>query len=178
MPLSLAEAAEARRERILTSDIDGRIGLLLSNYQRVTANPRTMGYLHSLLKHYAKSPHPFTECVHDNMKRFGPGRTEGVCATLKDTIRQSTHWRGKAGHARDHGDPGVGIAEADHAATHHMSERPLTLLDELDAQFGVVDHCEPIAEAFGVLAELRKHCDPYRVLIGLDEPPTIALEAA
>jgi hypothetical protein len=31
--------------------------------------------------------------VKDNMKRFGPGRTEAVCAALKDTIKGTTKWR-------------------------------------------------------------------------------------
>lgn len=188
-PLSLVEAADARLDRMLMAEIDSRLELLLANYQRVTANPRTMGYLRFLLKHYAKSAHPFTDCVKDNMKRFGPGRTEGVCATLKDTIRQTTYWRhGKHGHSKvpDAGAPGVAIGEADKGAApawgghggHHMAEeRQITLLDELDGEFGVVDHCETIAEAFEMLAELGEHCDVYRVLIGLDEPPEIAVAA-
>jgi hypothetical protein len=32
-------------------------------------------------------------CVKDNMSRFGPGRTEAVCATLKDTIKGNKNWR-------------------------------------------------------------------------------------
>ena len=49
--------------------------------------------LRGILKKYAKSPHPFQACVRDNMKRFGPGRTEAVCATLKDTIKGRKDWR-------------------------------------------------------------------------------------
>jgi hypothetical protein len=33
------------------------------------------------------------------MKRFGPGRTERVCATLKDLIRGTTKWRNTSGFA-------------------------------------------------------------------------------
>jgi len=50
--------------------------------------------LHPLLKHYAKMRHPFTACVRDNRKRFGP-KTEAYCAVLKDLIVGSTNWRGK-----------------------------------------------------------------------------------
>jgi hypothetical protein len=50
--------------------------------------------LHPLLKHYAKMKHPFTACVRDNRKRFGP-KTEAYCAVLKDLIVGSTNWRGK-----------------------------------------------------------------------------------
>lgn len=32
-------------------------------------------------------------CVRDNLSRFGPGRTEAVCAALKDTIKGTTKWR-------------------------------------------------------------------------------------
>ena len=62
-PLSLAQAAEERLERVLAAEVDGRMDLLLANFQRVTANPRSMGYLRFLLKHYAKSPTPFRSCL-------------------------------------------------------------------------------------------------------------------
>ena len=123
----------------------------------------------------------------DNMKRFGPGKTEGLCATLKDIIRQNVHWRHgppkgpHPGHP-DAGAPGAAIGEADAWAAqpawhggsgNHLSEtRELSLLDELDATFGVVDHCEAIVEAFTVLEDIEKRCDPYRVLVGLDAAPT------
>ena len=46
------------------------------------------------------------------MKRFGPGRTERVCAVLKDIIRGTTHWRGHP--ELDHGAPGaIAAAEID-----------------------------------------------------------------
>src|SRR5205814_1069907 len=98
---SLAEVSDARRERLLAAEIDKRVDLLLSHfaenpadhYHAVTANPRSMGYLRSLLKHYAKKPHPWRECYKDNLKRFGP-KTAGLCGVLKDTIRQSAGWRG------------------------------------------------------------------------------------
>jgi hypothetical protein len=62
------------------------------NHKLVT--PAERARLAPLLRHYAKSPHPFTACVRDNRKRFGP-RTEAVCAVLKDVLRGSTMWRGK-----------------------------------------------------------------------------------
>lgn len=43
--------------------------------------------LKSILKKYARDPHPFTACVRDNMSKYGPGRTEAVCATLKGVIK-------------------------------------------------------------------------------------------
>ena len=56
-------------------------------------DPHALVKLRNILKKYRKSAHPFTECVKDNRSRFGPGRVEEVCATLKDTIVGNTHWR-------------------------------------------------------------------------------------
>lgn len=124
-------------------------------------------------------------CVADNTKRFGPDKVKGLCGVLKDTLRQNPMWRHGAprgphpGHP-DSGAPGAAIGEADKWAApawgghHHMSEdgRPLSLLDELDMEFGVVDHEENIVAAAEVLCAIGERCDVYRVLIGLDEPPT------
>lgn len=54
--------------------------------------PDEKAKLKNLLAYYAEKPHPFTACVRDNRKRFGPG-TEAVCATLKDIVRGTTNWR-------------------------------------------------------------------------------------
>lgn len=64
----------------------------VTNYKAVT--PAAKMKLKGLLKYYAKQPKPFTACVRDNRKRFGP-RAEQVCAVLKDIIRGTTKWRGK-----------------------------------------------------------------------------------
>lgn len=66
-------------------------GANFSNADRVT--PEAKRKLSGILKHYAKMQHPFTACVRDNRKRFGP-RAEAVCAVLKDIIRGTTKWRG------------------------------------------------------------------------------------
>ena len=90
MPDELAEARERREELLLESVIDKHLDVLLSAKD---VDPEARGKLRKLLAHYAKKPHPFRACVKDNMKRFGPGRTEKVCATLKDIIRGTTRWR-------------------------------------------------------------------------------------
>jgi hypothetical protein len=74
----------------------------LSNADRV--GPEARHKLAGILKKYAKSAHPFADCVRDNRKRFG-AKTEGVCATLKDIIRGTTKWRGHK--SMDKGSPGV-----------------------------------------------------------------------
>ncbi len=174
---SVAEASLARVERLVGDEVDRRIDLLLSNvhlatsdprYARVTADPRKMAYLRPLLKHFAKSQHPFTDCVKGVMKHYGPGRSERICAVLKDILRQGVNWRGHP--ERDHGSPGAGIAEADKGAR-------MSLLDELDAQIGVVDHSEGVVAAFEAIDLLGRECDVYRVLLGLDDPPNLALAA-
>lgn len=59
-----------------------------------TSQKDLKGKLEHLVRHYMKMPHPFTTCVRDNRKRFGPG-AERVCAVLKDIGRGTTYWRGK-----------------------------------------------------------------------------------
>src|SRR3990167_4705731 len=79
-------------------DIEDYLNIALANgFSKGTANvsAKDMVKLRGLLKHYAKKKHPFTSCVHDNTKRFGPERVKKVCAVLKDLIRGSTKWRGK-----------------------------------------------------------------------------------
>jgi len=91
---ALLAAQRARQEVLLSAEIERRLDVLLS---AKTVGPEARAQLRELLKHYAKSPHPFRACVRDNMKRFGPGRTEKVCATLKDMIRGTTRWRNSDG---------------------------------------------------------------------------------
>jgi hypothetical protein len=176
---TLDEAANERDEGLFMQEIDRRLDLLLSNYQGVTANPRSMGYLRFLLKYYAKKAHPWRECFKDNFKRFGP-KTRGLCGVLKDTIRQQTHWRGH-NNPKDHGAPGVAIGEADKGAAPAWGGHHLELEDgcELDrafaAEFPGVD--EVPAEVFEILYQLAETCNVPNVLLGLEEPPTLEVAA-
>jgi hypothetical protein len=73
---------------------------------------KQFGPLKNLIAYYLKKKHPFTACVRDNRKRFGP-RAENVCAALKDIGMQTTHWRkgGKKIHkAEDIPEEGFGEA--------------------------------------------------------------------
>jgi hypothetical protein len=116
----LASAQRARQDRLLDEAIDRRLEILFSPASTAvphpgvseasTVGPHARHKLRGLLRFYAKKDHPFTACVHDNMKRFGPNRTERVCATVKDIIRGTTHWRGHP--ELDHGAPGA-IAASD-----------------------------------------------------------------
>ena len=86
----------------------------MDHYLRVSLMAQTGGFskgtanvsahdvrkLKPLMRHYAKMAHPFTACVRDNRKRFGPG-AEAVCAVLKDLIKGTTKWR-KGGHKKAH----------------------------------------------------------------------------
>ena len=108
----LLAAREARENRLLDAAINRRLEILFAGAGKApgvseaeTVGPDARHKLRFLLRYYAKKDHPFTACVHDNMKRFGPNRTERVCATLKDVIRGTTHWRGHP--ELDHGAPGA-----------------------------------------------------------------------
>lgn len=178
--LDLEAASHEREWLAIEEEIDRRVDLLLSNYQAVTANPRSMGYLRFLLKHYAKKAHPWRECFKDNFKRFGP-KTKGLCGVLKDTIRQGTHWRGHP--ELDHGAPGVAIGEADKGAAppwgghHSLSEEDGCDLDQaFIKEFPGVT--EVPSEVFDILLALEKQCSVTRVILGIDEPPHLTLEAA
>ena len=118
--LTLAEAQRAREDRLLGEWVERQMDVLLVDVagrapgvsEADTVGPDARHKLKGILQHYAKDPHPFTACVHDNMKRFGPGRTERVCAVVKDIIRGTTKWRGHP--ELDHGAPGaVAAAEID-----------------------------------------------------------------
>lgn len=87
----------AERTRLLAGNLsEAEVGKPGTNWKQV--GPRERRKLKGLIAHYRKSPHPFTACVRDNRKRFGP-RAEQVCAVLKDLIRKTTKWRkgGKGG---------------------------------------------------------------------------------
>ena len=49
--------------------------------------------LNGILDHYKGMAHPFTACVRDNTKRFGPEGAKKVCAVLKDLNEGTTKWR-------------------------------------------------------------------------------------
>jgi hypothetical protein len=101
--LNLDQAREWRLDRKLDAMLDDK---LKRAHLAAPIAPHDKVKLRSILKYYAKKPHPFRACVADNMKRFGPGRTEAVCATLKDTIRGNKDWRGK-GNPSDKGSAGL-----------------------------------------------------------------------
>jgi hypothetical protein len=109
--VSLLAAQREREDRLLDAAIDRTLTLVFSKDEHPgvseadTVGPHARKQLKGLLKYYAKQSHPFNACVKDNMKRFGPNRTERVCATLKDIIRGTTHWRGHP--ELDHGSPGA-----------------------------------------------------------------------
>lgn len=100
----------------------------VKNYQAVS--PAAKKKLQGLLKYYAKKPHPFTACVRDNRKRFGP-RAEQVCAVLKDIIRGTTKWRGHPG--SDKGS--AGLSEYDPIPEELMlDEETADLIERLSEQ--------------------------------------------
>lgn len=63
------------------------------NWQAVASNPQKMKYLRKLVAYYRGKPHPFTQCVRDNTKRFGLVGAKKVCAVVKDIGEGGTDWR-------------------------------------------------------------------------------------
>lgn len=90
---TLEQARQERFDREIDKMISDR--LAKANLAAPIA-PGAKVKLRGILKKYAKEAHPFRACVRDNMKRFGPGRTEAICATLKDTIKGRKDWRKSA----------------------------------------------------------------------------------
>lgn len=70
-----------------------------TNFKQVS--PEHKKKLGPLIKHYRKYEHPFTQCVTDNIKRFGKERAERVCAVLKDLMKRTTKWRNGGDHKKD-----------------------------------------------------------------------------
>lgn len=91
---------ELTDEQVAAMELDEEwldyLALALTGFSKGTANvtPEDRRKLLPLLRYYAKKPHPFTACVRDNRKRFGP-RAEAICAVVKDLIVGNTRWRGK-----------------------------------------------------------------------------------
>lgn len=86
----LTLAQQQREDALLDTYFEEQLDIVLS---AKNVGPAARQKLSGLLKYYAKKKQPFRACVKDNMKRFGPGRTEAVCATLKDIMLGTTKWR-------------------------------------------------------------------------------------
>lgn len=113
-------------------DLNNYLSVALSNADRV--GPEARHKLHGLLRYYAKKAHPFTACVHDNRKRFGP-RAEAVCAVLKDIIRGTTKWRGK-NNPMDHGVSPAALSEDErNNFILDIPEDVQEFIDELDDEY-------------------------------------------
>jgi hypothetical protein len=131
---------EVSQERTMQDAIDARLAVL---FAAKTVGPHAREQLRSLLAYYAKKPHPFTSCVRDNRKRFGP-RTEAVCATLKDILMGTTRWR--------HGSKGLSeegaYVEVTDPDAPEISDEVLDLLghlseEEVDALFEGIPFSDP-----------------------------------
>jgi hypothetical protein len=69
------------------------MGTVIEIESKSTVTPGDRKKLDPLIKHYLSKPHPFTACVRDNTKRFGPEGAKRVCARLKDIGLGTTKWR-------------------------------------------------------------------------------------
>jgi hypothetical protein len=170
----LQEASEKRLAADIQEREEKQLKTLLAHFETVTSNPRSMGYLRFLLKHYGSKPHPWTECYKDNFKRFGP-KTKGLCGVLKDIIRQNTHWRhgppkGPHPDHPDSGTPGVAIGEADKGAAKPPWGPWMIPYEKAHGKLSAED-VDAVEEVERVLLDISENCDPCRVLLGLDPAP-------
>lgn len=62
-----------------------------TNWKQVKPDDRKK--IGPIVRHYMKQAHPFTACVRDNTKRFGPERAKRICAVVKDMGEKRTTWR-------------------------------------------------------------------------------------
>jgi hypothetical protein len=146
----LLAAQREREDRLLDEAIDQRLEVLFAGAgaatpgvsEAETVGPDARHKLRFLLRYYAKKPHPFRACVADNMKRFGPNRTERVCATMKDIIRGTTHWRGHP--ELDHGAPGA-VAASDVPEIDAEVAEILLSLSEADLEILFSDYPKIVA---------------------------------
>lgn len=90
--MQLAQAQDERRTRgealadqVLMSNID----LLCDSLEldgpgsAKRVSPAARKKLKGIIAKYAKSAHPFRDCVKDNTKRFGPEMAKHVCGVIK-----------------------------------------------------------------------------------------------
>ncbi len=88
------ELLAAQRERdmkILDYDVSQILDRAFSASDVIGTEARDA--LAGVLRVYAQDPHPYRTCVAQNIARFGPGKTERVCGTIKDMIKSTTRWR-------------------------------------------------------------------------------------
>lgn len=126
----LEAARDQRLDIMLDQLIDARLEGLMLNAKTTMANPKAMKRLAPLIKFYAKKPHPFTACVKDNRKRFGP-LTEKYCAVIVDIIHGGdTHWRN--GGSKTGRTVSTGIHASDEIPP-FITDEMVSLLEELPA---------------------------------------------
>lgn len=85
---SLQEARLARAEKQIDAHLDAFIESKTAKLA-MPVQPTAKIKLRDILKRYARDPSPFKACVAGEMARFGPGRTEAICASLKNVIKNS-----------------------------------------------------------------------------------------
>lgn len=86
-----------------------------------------------LVRHYMKQAHPFTACVNDNTKRFGPERAKRICAVVKDMGKRTTNWRNGKGLRESAFDADAYVAEAFDAEWAPVLDAEGVTVDELAA---------------------------------------------
>lgn len=124
--------------------------------------PAARAHLENLIKYYMSKPHPFTECVRDNTKRFGEDGAKRVCATLKDIGEGTTNWRDGKAAAPNDTTPTADPVQALYDAANGDLEALLEMLHEWVQANGGKS-----------LDELRRMAEETEVELGLKADPVV-----
>lgn len=132
-----------------------------TNWTQVS--PAARKKIDPIVKHYRGMAHPFTACVADNTKRFGPERAKKVCAVVKDMAEGTTKWRkGGKGKVSEH------EAGALLAGVVSEAEARLAAFDEAfgaGATIELAERADELGEVcFSTLAEMFVGGHPLGVL--------------
>lgn len=150
-----------------------------TNWKQVTpANRKKVG---PLVRHYMKQAHPFTACVRDNTKRFGPERAKKVCAVVKDMGKKSTAWHGKKGKTVSEAPDDV---DFDALVEEHWDDVVAPALDAAEVTVDELADWSDLAAAAGVLETVEldegdgESDDPLEIELDEDGDFSGVLEAA
>lgn len=90
MQLEVAQAGRrARGEQLAEQILVAQVDLLCDSIEfdgpgsAKRVSPEARKKLKGIIAKYAKSAHPFRDCVKDNTKRFGPEMAKHVCGVIK-----------------------------------------------------------------------------------------------
>ena len=152
------KARLVREETAMREAGTGKPGI---NWLQVSPDARKR--INPIVQHYRKSAHPFSECVRDNTKRFGPERAKRVCAVVKDMGQGRTTWRKGGGKVAEElaalAAAGVARLEVVESTLGADAVRAL-IVEALEAR----EVCRGCRHVTPAIAESCQHCGVKRVV--------------